>query len=282
MRRRFLSLAIYGLSGLIGLAAFAYPFFLPIIRVETSAEVGPVNAPLLTMVLVVLCLVVLLVEVQGQAVSAKVAAALGLLVAVTSVLRFVETAVPGPAGFSPIFVPILLAGYVFGARFGFLMGALTLLTSALITGGVGPWLPYQMFTAGWVGLTAGWLPHPQRPAAVLTLLILFGFAWGMAYGLVMNLYFWPFIMGDPAMSWRPGAGLWDGVSRYAAFYLATSIYWDFARAIGNALLLLALGLPVIRALARFRDRFQFAITPPEVLPALVAHPKNLLEVGLRD
>jgi energy-coupling factor transport system substrate-specific component len=141
------------------------------------------------------------------------------------------------------------------------MGALTLLTSALITGGVGPWLPYQMFTAGWVGLTAGWLPHFRRPTAVLLLLASFGFAWGMAYGLIMNLYFWPFIVGDPAISWTPGASLGDGLARYAAFYLATSIYWDFARAVGNALLVTAVGLPVIRALSRFRDRFQFSLQP---------------------
>jgi len=260
MRQRVLTLTIYGLSGLIGLAAFAYPFFLPITPVAAiSSEVTPPNTPLLTMVLIVLCLVVLLIEVQGQTVSAKVVAALGLLVAATSILRFVETAVPGPAGFSPVFVPILLAGYVFGARFGFLMGTLTLLTSALVTGGVGPWLPYQMFAAGWVGLTAGWLPHPQRPAAVLTLLLLFGFVWGMAYGLVLNLYFWPFIIGDPAMSWAAATGWRESLSSYAAFYLATSLYWDLTRAAGNVLLLLVVALPTIRALARFRDRFRFDV-----------------------
>jgi energy-coupling factor transport system substrate-specific component len=259
--QRSLTVLIYGLSGLIGLIAFAYPFFLPVMQTEMSAAVGPPNAPLLTMLLVGLCLVALLAETQGQAVSAKQVAALGLLVAVASVLRFLETAVPGPAGFSPIFVPILLAGYVFGARFGFLMGALTMLTSALITGGVGPWLPYQMFVAGWVGLTAGWLPQWERPYLLLTLLSLFGFVWGLLYGLLLNLYFWPFIIGDPALSWQPGAGLGAGVVRYAAFYAATSLYWDVARAAGNVILIVVVGLPTIRALTRFRERFHFTALP---------------------
>ena len=61
-----------------------------------------------------------------------------------------------------------LAGYIFGARFGFLLGVMTLLVSALLTGGVGPWLPYQMFTAGWIGLTSGWLPRLPDPRAEMT------------------------------------------------------------------------------------------------------------------
>lgn len=263
--RSWLTAALYGLSGLIGLAAYTYPFFLPqlvgqqtgIEEASTTAQLS--GAPLLTMVLLTLCLAGLLLEIQGQAVSVKVVAALGVLVAITSILRFVETAVPGPGGFSPIFAPIILAGYVFGPRFGFLMGALTMVVSALITAGVGPWLPYQMFTAGWVGLTAGWLPHLQRPRLELALLAAFGFGWGLLYGALTNLSFWPFVAGSEAMSWTPGIGWQTGLVRYAAFYLSTSLIWDLASGVGNVILLLALGLPAVRALARFRNRFQFTV-----------------------
>ena len=41
------------------------------------------------------------------------------------------------------------------------MGALTLFTSAIITGGVGPWLPGQMFVAGWVGMSVRLLARPR-------------------------------------------------------------------------------------------------------------------------
>ena len=157
--RRVISGSIYTFSAAIGVLAFVYPFFL---NTRASGSIGIAHgqdASLVTTALVGLSLVALLVELQGQAISAKTVAMLGVLVAITSVLRFIEVAVPMPGGFSPIFAPIILAGYVFGSRFGFLMGTFTLLTSGLITGGVGPWLPYQMFTAGWVGLTAGWLSH---------------------------------------------------------------------------------------------------------------------------
>lgn len=254
MRQQILSAVIYLLSALIGVLAFAYPFLLPQVA---AGEAHQNDAVVLTVILLVLCLSVLLIEVQGQTVSAKMVATLGVLVAVTSVLRFVEVAIPIPGGFSPIFAPIILVGFVFGARFGFLMGTLTLLASALMTGGVGPWLPYQMFTAGWVGLTAGWLPQPQNDKLTLGLLLSFGFVWGVVYGVIMNLYFWPYVAGDPATSWVYGAGLVDALKRYSAFYMLTSFGWDIARSGGNILLLLILGTPAIRALTRFRERFQF-------------------------
>lgn len=254
---RALSAAIYALSALIGVAAFAYPFLLA--SLPGTSEAGTRAAPLLTTALLALCLLALLIEVQGEAVSAKVVAALGMLVALASVLRFVETAIPGPGGFSPIFVPIILAGYVFGSRFGFLMGAMTLLVSALLTGGVGPWLPYQMFVSAWVGFSAGWLPHPAQPRLEVLLLSSFGAFWGLLYGVLTNLYFWPFFAGETALRYQPGGGLQAALSHYAAFYLATSLLWDLLRAAGTALLLLAVARPTVRALARFRDRFGFTL-----------------------
>ena len=259
-KQDLLTASIYFLSGLIGIAAFIYPFLLPGLE---AAEKGPfqdrsVDAPILTLLLLVICLGVLLLEVQGQSVSAKMIAALGVLVAATATLRFLEVAIPGPGGFSPIFVPIILAGYVFGARFGFLMGTMTMLVSALLTGGVGPWLPYQMFVAGWIGLTSGWMPHPQKPQLELVMLIGTGIGWGILYGVIMNIYFWPF-MGGGGTGYEPGVGFVQTVGRYAVFYLTTSFVWDMARAVGNGLLIAVLGLPTVRALTRFRDKFQFQV-----------------------
>ena len=280
--RRVISGLIYALSGAIGVLAFVYPFFTP---APSAAPLGlshGQDAPLMTAALVGLSVVALLVELQGQTISAKTVAMLGVLVAITSVLRFIEVAVPMPGGFSPIFAPIILAGYVFGSRFGFLMGVFTLVTSALITGGVGPWLPYQMFTAGWAGLTAGWLsrithhasrftfhaseaayraPGSQRRLTLeIVFLCLFGFAWGLLYGVIINIYFWPFAMGPSAQTWMPGVGLGETLSRYGVFYIATSLAWDVTRAVGNAALILLLGAPTLRALNRFRRRFYFEVS----------------------
>jgi energy-coupling factor transport system substrate-specific component len=296
--RRIISGAIYVLSAAIGVLAFVYPFFAGVSR-QSQASAHTQDAPLITAALVGLSVVALLVELQGRAISAKTVALLGVLVAIASVLRFIETAIPMPGGFSPIFAPIILAGYVFGGRFGFLMGTFTLLASALITGGVGPWLPYQMFTAGWAGMTAGWLgrifelspikdvKHPElveggevaEPSSFdklrmtimasspssnnlrleIALLCAFGFVWGLLYGVIINVYFWPFAASPAAQAWAPGLGLWETLSRYGVFYAVTSLGWDMARAVGNVALILLLGPATVRALTRFRRRFHFEV-----------------------
>lgn len=250
---------LFLLATLVGVVAFLYPF-LPSLGGAQAAAAAP-NSSLLSVVLVTICLSVLLVELQGQAAGAKTVTTLGLLVAATSTLRYIEVAIPAPGSFSPIFAPIILGGYVFGPRFGFLLGAMTLLVSGIITAGVGPWLPYQMFTAGWVGMSAGWLPHPRRPRAEVAVLVLFGLLWGFAYGLIMSFYSWPFLVGDAQLYWSPGIAPADTLRRYLGYYLATSLVWDSVGAAGNVLLLMALGVPTLRALTRFRDRLVFQVQP---------------------
>jgi energy-coupling factor transport system substrate-specific component len=299
--RRLTSAAIYLLSGAVGVLAFIYPFFMTTAAAAPDGVAHSQDAPLVTAALVGLSVIALLVELQGRSLSAKTVAMLGVLVAVTSVLRFLEVAFPMPGGFSPIFAPIIIAGYVFGGRFGFLMGTFTLLASALITGGVGPWLPYQMFTAGWAGLTAGWLrqiehastrfwstpttglsvdagtgagsSRRQGPGSALSatrdtqqvsparilILCIFGFVWGLLYGAIVNVYFWPFAVGPVEQAWAPGIGLGETLARYGTFYAVTSLAWDLARAVGNVALILVLGAPMIKTLERFRRRFNFEV-----------------------
>jgi len=283
---RWLSIGTYILISIIGLAAFLYPFWLP--AIEPSGMSGHAqDAPMMTLLLIGLCLIAIFLDAQANGLTTKTIALLGVLVAINSVLRFIEVTIPGPGGFTPIFFLIILCGYVFGARFGFLMGALTLLVSGLITGGVGPWLPYQMFTAGWMGLSAGWLAalmaerkrrttddgRPILPSSVvrrpsswpLLPLILFGALWGFLYGLIINIWFWPFATGPAAQYWQPGIGLAQTLQRYAVFYLATSAGWDVFGAIGNAVLMLLFGLPTLRTLLRFKGRFTFNYRPVQVV-----------------
>jgi energy-coupling factor transport system substrate-specific component len=210
---RLLSVATYAATTVIGMVAFLYPFWMPALpQTDYQQLAHSGDSALMLSLLVVICLAVLLLEVQSQGISTKAVALLGVLVAINASLRFLGVAMPGPGGFSPIFPLIVLAGYVFGARFGFLLGALTMLVSAILTGGLGPWLPYQMFTAGWVGLTAPlcrpvvrWLRAEGKWPEVAVLAV-FGGYWGLLYGAIMNIWFWPYAIGPSQMYWQPGIG----------------------------------------------------------------------------
>lgn len=254
----------------VGLAAFGYPFLLPALA-EVGLEAGAgaprtAEAPILLAALAGLALLAAAAELGhlgvggGAGGASKLVALLGALVAIDATLRLVPTFL----GASPIFALIVLVGAAFGSSFGFLMGSLTLLLSGFLTGGVGPWLPYQMLGAGWVGLTAGWLPRPDAPHARVALLALFGALWGLLYGALLNLYSWPFaapgLDQSVGLYWTPGLGLGETLHRYAAFYLTTSMVHDLFRAVANGVLILALGGPVLRLLARYRSRFAWEAT----------------------
>jgi energy-coupling factor transport system substrate-specific component len=192
-------------------------------------------------------------------------ALLGVLVGLNAVLSFLETAIPGPGGFSPIFFLIILAAHVYGARFGFLLGTLTMFVGALLTGGVGPWLPYRMLIAGWIGLTTplvGVLLRVLRAEGTrweVALLAAFGSAWGFVFGALMNLWFWPFASGSGEQYWRAGLDLVEVVRRYLVFYVTTSLLWDLARVIGTAAMIALFGSATLRALRRFKRRFSFRV-----------------------
>jgi len=280
MKHKILSGVIYGLSASIGVIAFVYPFLIPVIQSRAAGQAHATDAPLVLTVLVSVCFVVLLFEVQGQAINAKLVALLGILVAINSALRFVEVAIPGPGGLSLIFFLIILTGYVYGGRFGFLMGASSLLVSAMVTGSVGPWLPYQMFTAAWVGMSAPLcrplvrgLHAEGRWGEVLVLAVL-GAIWGFLFGAIMNVWFWPFAVGPADQYWEPGVGLVETLRRYAAFYVATSLAWDVLRVVGNVALILAFGAPTLRVLRRFERRFAFDHRPILNAEVPIAQPET--------
>ena len=250
--------AVLLLASAIGVVAFLSPFFT---RSSAQANDGGAlshagDAPFFLVVLIIVCLGAVLVNLSAGSMNARMVAILGVLTAFSAALR----ALPGPAGFNAIFFIPLLAGYVYGATFGFLLGALAILVSALLGGGVGPWLPFQMFTTGWVGMLGAVLPRfPNKPLLEVILLAVWGMILGLLFGFIMNIWFWPFIMGpqQSTLYWQPGLSAWATFQRYLVFYLATSLIWDLWRAAGNALLVVLFGIPVLRILRRFQLRFHF-------------------------
>jgi energy-coupling factor transport system substrate-specific component len=238
------------LTSVVGAVAFAWPLL-----VHGSSPLAHLrDTPLLFALLLPLLLAVVLAELAEGGLDAKAVAMLGVLTAVGAALRPLGT---GIAGFEPVFFLLVLAGRVHGPGFGFVLGATTLFASALTTGGVGPWLPFQMFGAAWVGAGAGFLP-PARGRAELALLALYGTAAGLLYGLLLNLSFWPFALTEgTAISFVAGDPTLDNLRRFLTFTAVTSLGFDVPRALVTATLVLVTGRPILRTLRRASRRAAF-------------------------
>ena len=147
-----------GVVGVVGLFAFLWPFVVP---AEVAVAHGN-DAPWFFAVLIALLAVVCLAEVTAGRLDAKTVAVLGVAAAAGGAMRLLSA---GTAGLEPMFFVVIVAGRVLGPGVGFVSGALAVTTGALLTGGVGPWLPFQMICAGGIGLGAGLLPVARRRAA---------------------------------------------------------------------------------------------------------------------
>lgn len=260
-------------SGLIALLA---PFLI-IQTPQGSQSLGNRSdqLPLMMTLVLIVSLLILIFETQYQLTNPRVIALLGVLAAVNATLRFVEVALPGPGGFSPIFLLIICCGYVFGGSFGFLLGILTIAVSAIVTGGVGPWMPAQMFTAGWVGLSAPLLAWVTQKAKLrgkrleIVLIAIFAGVWGLLFGLIMNLWFWPYMSGPVDMYLSGNVTVLETLRRFLVFHFTTSIAWDIFRAAGNIALLLLFGQPILKTLIRYKNRFTYNYLPALETPTIL-------------
>ncbi|MDQ3423456.1 MAG: ECF transporter S component [Actinomycetota bacterium] len=253
------SALVLAIVSAVGLVAFGWPLFTdPGSALGTSHSA---DAPWLFVLLLPLLAAIVLAELTEGGLDAKSVAVLGLLASVGAALRALG---PGTAGLEPSFLVVLLGGRVFGRGFGFVLGALTVFAGALVTGGVGPWLPFQMFGLAWVGFLAGCLPA-ARGRTEIWLLAAFALVAGLAYGLLINLWFWPFASYAPELSYVAGDPLADNLHRYLVFWLTTSLGWDVPRGVLTMLLVLFAGRPVLAALRRGARRAAFDV-PVEFEP----------------
>jgi len=261
IRVRPRSAAAIAMASALGLVAFLWPFV-----VAPGTFSSTETPPLIFGVLIVLVLAVVFAEIADGGIDAKAIAMLGVLSAINAALRPLDA---GTAGIETVFFILVLAGRVFGAGFGFALGCTSLFASALLTGGVGPWMPYQMFGCAWIGMLAGLLP-PLRGKAEIVMLAAYGAAGGYLFGFLLNLSFWPFSL-DPSSSiaYQPGLSFVEQWHRYLLFDATTSLGWDTGRAITNVAAILLAGPAVLAAFRRAARRANFrpAVTFSPAQPA---------------
>ena len=254
---------VLGVASVAGLMMLVWPL---LVRDASGGQVGP---PFVFLALVPVVIVVVLAEVTEGGLDPRVLAVLGVLSAVNAVLRGLS---PGTAGVELVFFLLILAGRVFGPGFGFVLGCTSLFASALLTGGVGPWLPYQMLVSAWVGMGAGLLPRRVTGRAEIAMLAAYGVVAAYAFGLLLNLSSWPFVLGiavpgHTGLAFVPGDPLSENLHRFLIYTLITSTgSFDTGRAITNAVAIVVLGPAVLTTLRRAARRVVVTGTVEKALP----------------
>lgn len=237
--------AVLAVASVAGLLLFLWP----LVMAPPVGSAHARDAPFVFVVILPALLAVVLAELSSGGLDAKALAMLGVLAAVGAALRPFGA---GTAGIELVFFLLVLAGRVYGPGFGFVLGSVTLFASSLLTGGVGPWLPFQMLGASWVGLGAGLLPLRRwRGRAEVVLLSVYGAVAAYLYGFLLNFWFWPFVSSEGQLSFRPGAAVVTNLHRFFLFSLATSTWgWDTGRAITNVVAIVVIGPSVLVTLRR--------------------------------
>ena len=163
---------------------------------------------------------------------------------------------------------VFFAGYALGGAPGFAVGAVTALVSNVFLSH-GPWTPWQMVGWGGVGIAGGALGavvrgwrwrgrRSESPAASeprelgrWPLALACGLA-GLGFGIVMDVYMWTLAAEQTFASYVAVA--------------ARSLPFNVAHIAGNVVFCLLIGPPLVRALRRYRRRFEVRWAPAGARP----------------
>ncbi|XAS72171.1 ATP-binding cassette domain-containing protein [Micrococcaceae bacterium Sec5.1] len=241
---RALEIAVLAAANVLALGAFCWPLLAAALPEDAAAAV-----PYAALAIAPLAVVGIVVSLDGSVRSAHTVALLGVLAAVGSAVRVAST---GVGGVEAVFILLILAGRAFGPRFGMLLGALTIAVSSVLWSGIGPWSPFQIFACAWVGAGAGLLPRRVRGRAELWMLCGYGVVASYVFGLLTNLWFWPFAVGaGTGISYAPGAPLGTNLSSFLLYSLVTSTAgWDTLRGITTIIGIAAVGRAILAAFRR--------------------------------
>ena len=145
-------------------------------------------------------------------------------------------------GFKPVAALVILSGVAFGGETGFLVGAMSMLTSNVLFG-QGPWTPFQMFAMGLIGFLAGVSFQKGLLRAGRAPLAIFGaVSVVLVYGGIMN--------PASAILYQPNLSL----SVLKAYYL-TGFPFDLVHAAATALFLWFGAEPMLAKLERVKRKY---------------------------
>jgi len=257
-----LSAVVLLLASIGGLMMFIWPL---LISAEPQPQQHVSDAPFVFMAILPVLVLLVLTQLGDGGMDTKALAMLGVLAAINAALRPLGA---GLNGIETVFFLLILGGWVFGPGFGFLLGCTSMFASALLTAGVGPWLPFQMLSAAWIGLGAGLLPRslfgrPINGRAEIALLAGYGVLAAYVFGALMNMWFWPFVTGTmggelAGLAYIPGGPVGENLQHFLRYTVLTrTVGWDTGHAITNAAAIIILGPAVLGVLRRSAHKARF-------------------------
>jgi energy-coupling factor transport system substrate-specific component len=185
--------------------------------------------------------------------SSKVLALVATLAALAALGRVAFAPLPNV---KPITDIVVLSGFALGGAPGFAVGAVAALASNVVFG-QGPWTPWQMGAWGLCGMLGAALGAVSgRRLARVPLALACGVA-GLLFGAILDFSTWVTFSGTHTLG------------GYLAFS-ATSVTFNVVHAVGNVVFCLAFGPAFVRALMRFRERFEIRWQPAGAVVAAVA------------
>ena len=223
------ALVVYTLVFVVGLVAFAWPFWSPAGQQNAVNDAHAGDAWIWATALGGLTVAALLIETSQRRMNGATIATLGVLASMNGLLRLIDL----PGGGSAMFFFTVIAGAALGVRFGLLLGL------AAIGAGAG---------------VGGNLVATRSNRVQGACIAAFGWASQFVYGGLLNLWFWPLVRDGGSLSYESGLGWSATLGRYWSYYATTSFAWDAAGAAVNVALIVLLGAPMLRSLRRIAHR----------------------------
>lgn len=192
---------------------------------------------LLSFCIIAITMIPFFVRFEVRKISSREVVILAILAAIAAVSRVPFALLPSV---QPTSFVIMMAGLVFGAESGFIVGAVAAIVSNMFLG-QGPWTPWQMYAWGMLGMTAGlfrnrwWMKQMWGK-------VLFGFIWGYVFGWFMNL--WIIVSSIENLTWEFFIGI----------YVA-SIYFDLAHSLSNVFFIIIFSASWLKILQRFKRKY---------------------------
>jgi len=198
------------------------------------------NWAVISAIIIFLAILAVFLSYENKEVNTKEISLIATMATLAAVMRIPFAAI---ISVQPTTFIVMISGYVFGARAGFMVGAMGALVSNIFLG-QGPWTPWQMFAWGLAGWTMGLLGKKQKGFNYF-IFTFFAFVWGYLFGWIMN--FWHWLGFIYPLTWKT----------FLATYLI-SLPSDTLHALSNATFSLIFGKTLYLMLSRYKAKISYA------------------------